>query len=383
VKRRAYLRAAGVGAAGLFAGCSAEPADTDPPTESSTEAMDTQTAGTTAGTATGTPTRLVGTYPSFIDAPSTSPGQWVKERFEAEHDATLEYFAPEGGMEYFLERRNQGVTVDTDLYAGLTPENMVRVDRNLEGGDSLFESVDTGALSNYDNLVDDYRFDPQERAIPMGASYISLVYNQNLLDERGVDGPETFEDLTTDDYQDALLIPNPQNSETGLEFMFWTINEYGEDGYLDYWQRLLDNGARILESWGAAYGAYGEGEAPAVVSYATDQVFADRYGEDMAEHQIGFLNGQGYAYLEAMARFTDTNQPDLAAEFMSFMLQPEIQAEVAQRNVALPAVDNAELPAEFDDLTPEPDAVVSFCYDELSGNIAPWLDGWSRQVAEQ
>lgn len=381
MKRRTYLKSAGVGASVLLAGCSAEPVETDTPTESSTEA--TEATGTTTGTPTETPTLRVGTYSSFIDAPSTSPGAWVKERFEAEHDANLEWFAPDGGIDYFLQRRNQGVTVDTDLYAGLTPENMVRADEGLESEGSLFEAVDTAAISNYDHVIEDYLFDPQNRAIPMGGSYISLVYNQKMLDERGVGAPQTFEDLTSDDYSDALLIPNPQNSETGLEFLFWTINEYGEDGYLDYWQRLLDNGARILEGWSSAYSAYSEGEAPAVVSYSTDQVFADRFDQDMAKHQIGFLNGEGYAYLEAMARFSGTDKPELAESFVSFMLRPEIQAEVAQRNVALPAVDNAELPESFDSLTPEPETVVSFSYDRLSGNMSGWLDAWSRQVATQ
>ncbi|MBP1985861.1 thiamine ABC transporter substrate-binding protein [Halolamina salifodinae] len=381
MKRRTYLRSAGVGAAALLAGCSAEPTGTD--TQTATDgSTDTQT-GTTTGTTEGTPTLRVGTYASFIDAPSTSPGAWVKEQFESEHDANLEWFAPEGGIDYFLQRRNQGVTVDTDLFAGLTPENMVRADDNLQSGESLFDAVNTDNIANADHLIEDYQFDPQGRALPMGASYISLVYNQNMLDERGVGAPQSFEDLVSDDYSDALLIPNPQNSETGLEFLFWTINEYGEDGYLDYWQRLLDNGARILEGWGAAYGAYSEGEAPAVVSYSTDQVFADQSGADMAEHQIGFLNGEGYAYLEAMARFSGTDKPELAESFISFMLRPEIQAEIAQRNVALPAVDNADLPQKFDDLTPEPETVVSFDYDRLSGNVDTWLDEWSRQVASQ
>lgn len=381
MKRRTYLRSAGVGTAALLAGCSAEPTGTD--TGTATDgSTDTQT-GTTTGTTEGTPTLRIGTYTSFIDAPSTSPGAWVKERFENEYDANLEWFAPDGGIDYFLQRRNQGVTVDTDLFAGLTPENMVRADDNLQSGESLFDAVNTDNIANADHIVKDYQFDPQGRALPMGASYISLVYNQNMLDERGVGAPETFEDLLSDDYSDALLIPNPQNSETGLEFLFWTINEYGEDGYLDYWQRLLDNGARILEGWGAAYGAYSEGEAPAVVSYSTDQVFADQSGADMAEHQIGFLNGEGYAYLEAMARFSGTDKPELAESFVSFMLRPEIQAEIAQRNVALPAVDNADLPQKFDDLTPEPETVVSFDYDRLSGNVDGWLDEWSRQVASQ
>jgi thiamine transport system substrate-binding protein len=84
-----------------------------------------------------------------------------------------------------------------------------------------------------------------------------------------------------------------------------------------------------------------------------------------------------------MARFSDTDRPKLAETFMSFMLEPEIQAEVAQRNVALPAVDNAELSQTFDELTPEPETAVSFSYDQLSGNVDTWLEEWSRQVAGQ
>ncbi|WP_436910689.1 thiamine ABC transporter substrate-binding protein [Halosimplex marinum] len=394
--RRRFLTTVGAGAAGLLAGCSAEPTDdatategdsTDTPESGSTatdgDGSATETAdGTVTGTASGgTPLLRVGTYPSFVDAPSSSPGPWLKERFESEYDADLQWFAPESSMDYFLQRRQQGVSIDTDLFLGLTPENLVKADRGVGEGDSLFTSVDTGALSNADAVVDDYRFDPQERAIPVGASYISLVYNQNALDERGVDAPETFDELASDPYENGLLVPNPQNSETGLEFMFWTIDQFGEDGYLDYWSDLMDNGTRVLQDWGTAYDAYSNDEAPMVVSYSTDQVYADRYDQDMARHQVGFLNDSGYAYLEGAAPFTGTDRMGLATEFIDFVLRPEIQAEIAQRNVALPAVDNAELPSDYYDLVHEPEEIVSFGYDELTGNVEPWLSDWSRQIA--
>ena len=388
--RRRFLTTAGAGAAGLLTGCSVESTDsggtdTDAAGTTTDSGTDSGTAeGTVTGTASGEqPTLRVGTYGSFVDAPSTSPGGWLKEQFESEFDATLEWFAPDGGMNYFLQRRQQGVTIDTDLYLGLTPETLVQADTATEGGDPLFTSVDSGALSNANNIVDDYRFDPQERAIPFGASYISLVINQNTLDERGVSQPETFDDLTTSDYEDGLLVPNPQNSETGLEFMFWTIDHFGEDGYLDYWSDLVANGTEIVQDWGSAYAAYSEGEAPMVVSYSTDQVYADQSGADMAEHQIGFPNGEGYAYLEGMAPFAGTDRSELAVEFMNFVLRPEIQAEIAQRNVALPAVDNADLPADFDDLVYEPDEIVNFGYDDLLGNVDGWLEEWSQQIASQ
>jgi len=390
MNRRRFLTTVGAGAAGLVAGCSAEPTDEgSTQTESgSTDAGDggsTDTAGgTVTGTASGgTPLLRVGTYPSFVDAPSSSPGPWLKERFEEEFDAELQWFAPESSMDYFLQRRQQGVSIDTDLFLGLAPENLVKADREVAAGDSLFTSVDTGDLSNVGAVVDDYYFDPQDRAIPVGASYISLVYNQHALDERGVDAPETFEDLANEPYENGLLVPNPQNSETGLEFMFWTIHQFGAGNYLDYWSDLMDNGARVLQDWSAAYDAYSNDEAPMVVSFSTDQVYADRYDQDMARHQVGFLDDSGYAYLEGAAPFTGTDNLGLATEFIDFVLRPEIQAEIAQRNVALPAVDNAELPADYYDLVYEPEEIVSFDYDQLEGNVESWLDDWSRQIASK
>ncbi|WP_123533982.1 thiamine ABC transporter substrate-binding protein [Halosimplex salinum] len=386
--RRRFVKAVGAGVAGLAAGCSAEPTE-DGSTETTDDATDSPTqSGTAEGTVTGTmsgqtPVLRVGTYSSYVDAPSTSPGPWLKEQFEAEYDAELQWFAPEGNMDYFLQRRQQNVTIDTDLFLGLTPENLVKADRETGEGDSLFTSVDTGDLSNESHVVDDYRFDPQDRAIPVGASYISLVYNQNLLDERGIGGPETFDDLTSEPYEDGLLVPNPQNSETGLEFLFWTVDQFGEDGYLDYWSDLMDNGTQVLKDWGTAYDAYSNGEAPMVVSFSTDQVYADRYDQDMAEHQIAFPNGQGYAYLEGAAPFTGTDKLDLATEFIDFVLQPEMQAEIAERNVGLPSVDNATLPDDYYDFVHEPDEIVSFGYDELMGNVEPWLNDWSQQIASQ
>ncbi|WP_436924683.1 thiamine ABC transporter substrate-binding protein [Halosimplex amylolyticum] len=379
--RRRFVKAAGAGVAGLLAGCSAEPTGDGDATDGSTDSTGTD-GGTVAGSASGgTPVLRVGTYPSFVDAPSSSPGPWLKEQFEAEHDAELKWFPPESNMDYFLQRRQQNVTIDTDLFLGLTPENLVKADRETGDGESLFTSVDTSALSNVGHVVDDYRFDPQERAIPVGASYISLVYNQHALDERGVGAPETFDDLASDPYENGLLVPNPQNSETGLEFLFWTVDHFGEDGYLDYWSDLMDNGTQILKDWGTAYDAYSNDEAPIVVSFSTDQVYADRYDQDMARHQVGFPNGEGYAYLEGVAPFSGTDRMGLATEFVDFVLQPDVQAEIAQRNVALPAVDNADLPQDFDDLVHEPETIVSFGYDELMGNVEPWLNDWSEQIA--
>lgn len=356
MQRRRFLRRTGAAGTALLAGC---------------------IGADSGGEVTGTPDRTlrVATYPSFIDAPSTSPGAWVKETFESRVDATLEWFAPEQQLNYFVQRRTQGLTIDTDMFIGLVNLNLVHVDTKL-GDATLFSTTRPDDIPNGEHIPRKYRFDSSNRVVPFSTSFISFVY-----DENEVGPPDTYEKLATPAYEDGLIVPNPQNSETGEMFLLMTINEYGPDGYLDYWRRLQDNGVQILGSWNDAYNAYSNGEAPVVVSFSTDQVFAKRFEEPMSEHQIAFPDGQGYAYIEGMATFEGTENADLCDRFMEFILAPDVQREIGKRNVTMPIVDNASLPSELAGLVYEPETPVNFSYDRLKGNLDGWLEEWSREIA--
>jgi thiamine transport system substrate-binding protein len=120
-----------------------------------------------------------------------------------------------------------------------------------------------------------------------------------------------------------------------------------------------------------------------VVSYSTDQVYANESGEDLAKHQVRFLNDQGYANPEGMARFAETDAEDLANTFMNFVLRPDVQAEIAVRNVQFPATTTAELPEEFAQYAKEPPEAVTFSYDQLQGNLSEWTDAWAQQFASK
>ncbi len=392
MRRRSFLAAAA--AAGL-AGCLSSDSDGDgggdggpdttgtgDGTTETTDGMDGETTTTgTAETTTRTPdpyqgTLTVATYQPFVDAPSSSPGEWVKTEFEKEFpDATLEWFTPENELNYFIQRRANDVTIDADVYVGLNVDDLIRVDEAL-GDRAPLRPVDRSELDNVDHLRTELEFDPQDRALPFDTGYISLVY-----DESEVESPETFEALTTDEYEGTLLAQNAQTSDPGRAFMLWTIHEYGPDGYIDYWRDLVDNDVRILGSWNDAYGAYGEGERPIVVSYSTDQVYANRYDQDMTRHQVGFLEDQGYANPEGMAVFDSTDVPELATAFLDFMLSQKVQSEIPLLNVQFPATDHAELNEEFRQFAYEPPEPVTYSYDELQGNLNGWIDRWAREIA--
>jgi thiamine transport system substrate-binding protein len=377
MNRRRFLRAAGAtGAAAMLAGCQAT--RTDPPADGDGGSETTTDPTETTGTTTSDPdpgTLVVATYDPFIDSPSSSPGAWIKQRFEEETGATLVWKTPPNEINYFIERANAGVPIEADAYVGLNVDMLIRVDNNLDSG-SLF--AESGDLAGAGNIKEGLSFDPQGRAVPYDTGYISLVWNATMDDGQFV-APETFDGLLEASYENDLIAQNPTSSATGKAFFLHTVAEKGEDGYLDYWGALQDNGVRVLGSWSDAYAAYGEGEAPMVVSYSTDQVYANRSGDPMAEHQIRFLNDQGYANPEGMARFADSDQPELARQFMEFLLRPEVQGEIAVRNVQFPAVTNADLPVEYAEYAQVPPEAVTFTYDELNGSLSEWLDQWERQ----
>ena len=321
-------------------------------------------------------TLSVATYSSFVDAPSSSPGPWLKEEFEKEFsDATIEWKTPDNEVNYYVERASRGVDLDADVYVGLNVDHLIRIDEILD--EPLFEPT-ADALENYGSIKEDLYFDPENRAIPYDTGYISLVYNENE-----VENPGTFDALTTEEYAGDLIVENAQTAATGRAFLLWTIHEKGPDAYLDYWRKLANNDVRILGSWDDAYAAYTDGEAPMVVSYSTDQVFANRYDQDMSKHQVGFLNDQGYANPEGMAKFAGTDQSALAETFMDFLLRPEVQAEIAIRNVQFPAVEDVELNEEFQQFAHAPPQPVTYTYEELAGNVDGWVEAWAQEIASK
>ena len=378
--RRRLLTVGGAAGAIALAGCSAE--QTGDETDDGADDDETDEDGDEAET----PTLTVATYGSFIDAPSVSPGEWLKEEFESRFDAELEWATPDNEINHYIERVQSGAAVDADVYVGFNTEDLVRIDEQLDDG--LF--AEAGDIDGLDDVREGLRFDPFDRAVPFDTGYISLVY-----DGTETEAPETFDGLLDEEHRGALIAQNPGASTTGRAFLLHTIHRFGDgeggvidgaDGdaeydYLDYWADLQENDVRVLGSWSDSYSAWSEGEAPMVVSYSTDQVFASAEGANLEEHQIRFLNDQAYANPEGMAVFNDADHPDLAREFMSFMLEPAVQGEIAERNVAFPATETAELPDDYAELAQAPDDPVTFTYEELQGSVGDWVSAWERQFA--
>jgi thiamine transport system substrate-binding protein len=354
-----------------LAGCITS--DDEAATEATDEGTQSTDGTTTADDLSGTLT--VATYGSFVDAPSSSPGPWLKEAFECRHpDVTLEWETKEKALDHYILRKQNGASVDADAYVGMKVPEVVRVDEKLDA--PLFESVRTDRLSNYDAVKSGYTFDPEGRVLPVFTGYCAFVYNGYEVDE-----PETLEALTTDAFAGEFTVQNAQSDNTGLYFLLWTVKEYGEDGYLDYWQRLLDNDVTVLDSWGASYEAFASGETNVVTSYSTDQVYANRAGSDLEKHQVAFPGGHGYTNLSGVGKFADSDEDRLTEAFVDFMLGPDAQGKLAELNVSYPVTEHGNVPAVFEEYAKTPPEPLLYSYDDLVGRVGEWRTEWSRLVA--
>lgn len=316
------------------------------------------------------PTLHVYTYSSFV---SWGPGQQIKEGFEELYDVDLVFVAPGGGgsiVGRVVTEMASGSTA-ADVVLGI-PEASVPEALNR----NLFVPYDPKRIAHLQDVPAEFHVDSTNRLAPFNFAYIALVYDPQRLD---VAPPESLSDLT-DPRFGRKLIAMDVSSAPGQAFILWTIAEFGEDGYIDFWERLKPSLLTVTSSWSIAYNMFTEGEAPIVVSYSTDGVYAAMDGLN-PPYQVLMPGGQGYRQVETMGIVRTTDQPELAHAFLDYVLSPEVQALIATTNVVFPVNPKAELPDLFTEHAIVPPNPVSLGEQLGDAPIDTWFRNWTRMIA--
>lgn len=219
---------------------------------------------------------------------------------------------------------------------------------------------------------------------PIDTSEVCVNVDLDWFSEKGIAPPADFESLKSPDYRDLLVVENPVNSSPGLAFMLGSIEVFGEDGWLDYWQALKGNGVRVSPSWDDAY--YNDytvngGERPLVLSYASSPPAEVVFSEGaLDEPSSGVSDGTCVTQVEYAGVLAGAEHPDLARELVEFMLSDSWQEAVALSNFVYPVTD-VELPEEFRLWAPRPQDPVVIDAAAASPNLDDWLEQW-RSVME-
>ena len=253
--------------------------------------------------------------------------------------------------------------------------------------ESIFEAFESPQLAH---IPAEFKLDGTFSALPVDYGDVCINYDRGYFEAKNLDLPKSLEDLANPVYEGMLVVENPATSSPGLAFLMATIVEYGEEDYLDYWQRLLDNGAVVVNDWETAYysnfsGSSGKGPQPMVVSYGTSPAAEVFFAEtDLDEAPTASLVGRNMCYrqIEFVGILAGAENRKIAEAFVDFMLNILFQEDIPLNMFVFPVNENAVLPDVFVEHIQTVEKPASLPMADIAANREQWIEDWREIILE-
>jgi thiamine transport system substrate-binding protein len=301
-------------------------------------------------------------------------------------DGTLDAFTEKTGIEVEVQAAGDaGELVNKLVLTKDSPLGDV-----VFGIDNTFASraVNEGVLADYASK--DITDAEQQYLLPAGSGLEQLTPIDNgdvcvnvdheWFAEAGIPEPVTLDDLAEPEYRDLFVVPAANSSSPGLAFLLATIAAFGEDGWQDYWQKLVDNGVKIDAGWSDAYyvdfsGPSSEGDRPLVVSYASSPPFEVQEGD--TEAPTGALLETCFRQTEYAGVIAGTENEEAAQQLVDFLFSVEVQNDIPESMYVFPVNAKATLPegwSEYAAIAEDPFVVSP---DDIDAGREAWLTEWA------
>jgi len=308
-----------------------------------------------------TPELLVYTYDSFVS--SWGPGPVVTEAFEAVCDCRLNLVGVGDGAALLARLQLEGARAAADVVLGLDTNLTARA-----AATGLF--AEHGVTADLDLPVawEDPLF------LPFDWGWFAFVHDRDRVPEP----PANFRELIDSDL--SIVIQDPRSSTPGLGLMMWVEAAYGADA-AEIWAGLAPRILTVTPGWSEAYGLFVEGEADMVLSYTTSPAYHLIAEGDDTKAAAPFDEGH-YMQIEVAGVLATSEQPELARQFMEFMVSDGFQSAIPTTNWMYPAVIPDEgLPEGFETLH-VPETSLLFPDAEAAAIRDAALDRWLNALAQ-
>jgi thiamine transport system substrate-binding protein len=256
------------------------------------------------------------------------------------------------------------------------------------GVDNTFASraLDAGVFATYSfdepAGVADYALpgDDDHRLTPVDNGNVCVNVDDTWFADHDLAAPKTLDDLTDPDYRDLFVLPGAATSSTGMAFLLTTVAAYGEDGWQDYWTKLMDNGAKLTAGWSDAYEVDftqggGSGDRPIVLSYDSSPAFTVPKGAKTSSTSA--LLDTCFQQVEYAGVLDGAENADGAEAFVRFLDSPEVQAALPESMYVFPVADGVQLPADWARYAEQPTDPYSVDPADVAAHRDEWLRDWS------
>ena len=253
--------------------------------------------------------------------------------------------------------------------------------------ENIFEVYRSPLLSQ---VSEELKLDPSGHVVPVDYGDVCINYDKQYFADHALTPPMSLSDLLDPSYNALLVVENPATSSPGLAFLLATIAEYGENGYLDYWRDLRNNGRVVVNDWETAYysnfsGSVGRGAQPMVVSYGTSPAAEVIFSEEsISEAPTASLVGENMCFrqIEFAGILKGTRNKQLAEKFIDYMLDEDFQSDIPMNMFVFPVNEQADIPNEFLDHIQVPDQPAVLELGEISANREQWIGAWRELMLQ-
>lgn len=309
-------------------------------------------------------TLTVYTYESFIS--DWGPGPKIKAEFEKTCACTVNLVGVADGVALLTRLKLEGEGSEADIALGL--DTSLISEAKATG---LFQpaGVLTTAVKVPGNYTDD-------TFIPYDYGHFAVIYDSEIV----ASPPKSLKDLIEGDPAQKIVIQDPRTSTPGLGLLLWVKAVYG-DKAPEAWERFRGRVLTVTPGWSEAYGLFTKGEVPMVLSYTTSPAYhvieekTDRY------RAAAFSDGH-YIQIEVAGMLKNARDPDLARDFLRFLISPAAQDVIPTSNWMMPAAATSQpLPDAFETLV-QPTKTWLIGSDEVAKNRKAWIDEWLSAMSQ-
>ena len=298
------------------------------------------------------------TYSSFISP--YGPAQDIKREFEKECECRLRWVEAEDStlMVQKLQLRPDGL--DIDVLLGLDQLTLPLAFKNWQWKN----------LSLYDfSWIHSARYQVYSWAIPISWAPFTFISKNSIT------RPKTLQSLLIAVWSNNISIPHPRSSTVGLQFYFWLYSKLSPDKIEQFLQQLKNQIYNLPHSWSSSYGLFQKGKVELTFSYQTSLIY-----HEIEEHKKYFNSffpkGHPYQVEYAAIPATCKNCP-LARKFVEFLLKPEIQKILMEKNYMLPVIQGVTQGTPFEKLKKLP--LISYKeVKEFLSQKEKWIEKWEK-----
>lgn len=261
------------------------------------------------------------------------------DKFTEEVGPKVEFISMSSG-EVLSKLKAEGGTPAADLWFGGGIDAFMDAKEN-----DLLEKVDFDAAKD---LTEKYK-DSENYWFSKGVTVVGFIVNNDILKEKNLETPKSWDDLLKEEYKGEILMSNPAISGTNYAVVNALLQQKGDEGW-DYFEKLNENIAYYSKRGADPSTKVAAGEAAIGITYIDGTL--DELKETADVSIIYPSDGMPYVP-EGVAAFANAENTEAAKAFIEWFFSDDENmkqlAKIDQKNTCLlvkPDIEGLDL--DFD-----------------------------------